>query len=214
MRSRTLTILIGFSVIASLGSLAAGWRLPGDNRGYEPVQPINYSHRLHAGDIEIACMYCHSGAEQSRYAGIPSTSVCMNCHQEVRASFELVQQEAQDAETEDRTPERIISPELRKLYDTLALDDQLRPLEDRAPMPVAWVRVHTLPDFVRFDHRPHVWAGVSCQSCHGPVETMERVRQEAPLSMGWCVNCHRDVNEHGVAGKPAYASLNCTTCHY
>ena len=214
MRSRTLTILIGFSVIASLGSLAAGWRLPGDNRGYEPVQPINYSHRLHAGDIEIACMYCHSGAEQSRYAGIPSTSVCMNCHQEVRASFELVQQEAQDAETEDRTPERIISPELRKLYDTLALDDQLRPLEDRTPMPVAWVRVHTLPDFVRFDHRPHVWAGVSCQSCHGPVETMERVRQEAPLSMGWCVNCHRDVNEHGVAGKTAYGSLDCTTCHY
>ena len=214
MRSRTLTILIGFSVIVSLGSLVAGWRLPGDNRGYEPVQPINYSHRLHAGEMKIACMYCHSGAERSRYAGIPSTSVCMNCHQEVRASFELVQQEAQDAETEDRTPERIISPELRKLYDTLALDDQLRPLEDRTPMPVAWVRVHTLPDFVRFDHRPHIWAGVSCQSCHGPVETMERVRQEAPLSMGWCVNCHRDVNEHGVAGKTAYASLDCTTCHY
>lgn len=214
MRSRTLTILIGFSVIASLGSLAAGWRLPGDNRGYEPVQPINYSHRLHAGEMQIACMYCHSGAEQSRYAGIPSTSVCMNCHQEVRASFELVQREAQDAETEDRTPERIISPELRKLYNTLALDDQLRPLENEAPMPIAWVRVHTLPDFVRFDHRPHVWAGVSCQSCHGPVETMERVRQEAPLSMGWCVNCHRDVNEHGVAGKTAYASLDCTTCHY
>jgi hypothetical protein len=214
MRSRTLTILIGFSVIVSLGSLVAGWRLPGDNRGYEPVQPINYSHRLHAGEMKIACMYCHSGAERSRYAGIPSTSVCMNCHQEVRASFELVQQEAQDAETEDRTPERIISPELRKLYDTLALDDQLRPLENQAPMPVAWVRVHTLPDFVRFDHRPHIWAGVSCQSCHGPVETMERVRQEAPLSMGWCVNCHRDVNEHGVAGKTAYASLDCTTCHY
>ena len=214
MRSRTLTILIGFSVIVSLGSLVAGWRLPGDNRGYEPVQPINYSHRLHAGEMKIACMYCHSGAERSRYAGIPSTSVCMNCHQEVRASFELVQQEAQDAETEDRTPERIISPELRKLYDTLALDDQLRPLENQAPMPVAWVRVHTLPDFVRFDHRPHIWAGVSCQSCHGPVETMERDRQEAPLSMGWCVNCHRDVNEHGVAGKTAYASLDCTTCHY
>ena len=214
MRSRTLTILIGFSVIVSLGSLVAGWRLPGDNRGYEPVQPINYSHRLHAGEMKVACMYCHSGAERSRYAGIPSTSVCMNCHQEVRASFELVKQEAQDAETEDRTPERIISPELRKLYDTLALDDQLRPLENQAPMPVAWVRVHTLPDFVRFDHRPHIWAGVSCQSCHGPVETMERVRQEAPLSMGWCVNCHRDVNEHGVAGKTAYASLDCTTCHY
>ncbi len=214
MQSRTLTILIGFAVITSLGALAAAWRLPGDNRGYEPVQPINYSHRLHAGEMQIACMYCHSGAEQSRYAGIPSTSVCMNCHQEVRASFELVQQEAQDAEAEDRTAERIISPELQKLYDTLALNDQLRPLEDQAPIPVSWVRVHTLPDFVRFDHRPHVLAGVSCQSCHGPVETMERVRQEAPLSMGWCVNCHRDVNEHGVAGKTAYASLDCTTCHY
>jgi len=214
MRSRTLTILMGFTVIASLGALAAAWRLPGDNRGYEPVQPISYSHRLHAGEMQIACMYCHSGAEQSRYAGIPSTSVCMNCHQEVRASFELVQQEAQDAEAEDRTAERIVSSELQKLYDTLALDDQLRPLEDQAPMPVPWVRVHTLPDFVRFDHRPHVLSGVSCQSCHGPVETMERVRQEAPLSMGWCVNCHRDVNEHGIAGKTAYASLDCTTCHY
>lgn len=214
MRSRTLTILMGFTVAVSLAALAAAWRLPGDNRGYEPVQPINYSHRLHAGEMQIACMYCHSGAEQSRYAGIPSTSVCMNCHQEVRASFELVQQEAQDAEAEDRTAERIVSSELQKLYDTLALDDQLRPLEDKAPMPVPWVRVHTLPDFVRFDHRPHVLSGVSCQSCHGPVETMERVRQEASLSMGWCVNCHRDVNEHGVAGKTAYASLDCTTCHY
>ena len=214
MRSRTLTILMGFTVAVSLAALAAAWRLPGDNRGYEPVQPINYSNRLHAGEMQIACMYCHSGAEQSRYAGIPSTSVCMNCHQEVRASFELVQQEAQDAEAEDRTAERIVSSELQKLYDTLALDDQLRPLEDKAPMPVPWVRVHTLPDFVRFDHRPHVLSGVSCQSCHGPVETMERVRQEASLSMGWCVNCHRDVNEHGVAGKTAYASLDCTTCHY
>ena len=201
MRSRTLTILMGFTVAVSLAALAAAWRLPGDNRGYEPVQPINYSHRLHAGEMQIACMYCHSGAEQSRYAGIPSTSVCMNCHQEVRASFELVQQEAQDAEAEDRTAERIVSSELQKLYD-------------KAPMPVPWVRVHTLPDFVRFDHRPHVLSGVSCQSCHGPVETMERVRQEASLSMGWCVNCHRDVNEHGVAGKTAYASLDCTTCHY
>ena len=214
MRSRTLTILMGFTVAVSLAALAAAWRLPGDNRGYEPVQPINYSHRLHAGEMQIACMYCHSGAEQSRYAGIPSTSVCMNCHQEVRASFELVQQEAQDAEAEDRNAERIVSSEIQKLYDTLALDDQLRPLEDKAPMPVPWVRVHTLPDFVRFDHRPHVLSGVSCQSCHGPVETMERVRQEASLSMGWCVNCHRDVNEHGVAGKTAYASLDCTTCHY
>ena len=204
MRSRTLTILMGFTVAVSLAALAAAWRLPGDNRGYEPVQPINYSHRLHAGEMQIACMYCHSGAEQSRYAGIPSTSVCMNCHQEVRASFELVQQEAQDAEAEDRTAERIVSSELQKLYDTLALDDQLRPLEDKAPMPVPWVRVHTLPDFVRFDHRPHVLSGVSCQSCHGPVETMERVRQEASLSMGWCVNCHRDNN----------APTDCATCHY
>ena len=80
--------------------------------------------------------------------------------------------------------------------------------------PIAWVRVHTLPDFVRFDHSPHVTAGLACQTCHGPIETMERVRQEESLSMGWCLSCHRDMSESGIAGKAVHASTDCTTCHY
>jgi hypothetical protein len=79
---------------------------------------------------------------------------------------------------------------------------------------IPWVRVHNLPDFAYFDHRAHVVAGVACQKCHGPVETMERVRQVESLSMGWCVNCHRDANLHGVAGKKVNASLDCAACHY
>jgi len=79
---------------------------------------------------------------------------------------------------------------------------------------VAWTRIHSLPDFVYFDHRAHVNAGVVCQQCHGPVETMERVRQVSDLSMGWCVNCHRDANEKGIGGRRVNASINCSTCHY
>ncbi|MCL4850701.1 MAG: hypothetical protein KJZ78_04885, partial [Bryobacteraceae bacterium] len=80
--------------------------------------------------------------------------------------------------------------------------------------PIAWTKVHHLPDFVYFDHRPHVNAGVTCQECHGPVETMERVRQVSDLSMGWCVNCHRNANRTGVAGKPVQASIDCSACHF
>ena len=82
------------------------------------------------------------------------------------------------------------------------------------PKPIAWKRIHKLPDFVYFDHRAHITASVQCQQCHGPIETMERVRQYETLSMGWCVNCHRDVNETGVAGRQVHASIDCVTCHY
>ena len=214
MRSRLLTLLLTVVVIASLASLATALRLPGDNRGYEPVQPIAYSHRLHAGELQIACVYCHSGAERSRYAGIPATSVCMNCHRQITAPFEAVEQEAAAAEKEERPVQRVISTELRKLYEGLALDDELAPVPDRTAKPIAWTKVHALPDFVRFNHSPHVVAGVTCQTCHGPIETMERVRQFAPLSMGWCVNCHREVNETGVEGRRVYAPIDCSTCHY
>jgi hypothetical protein len=189
-------------------------RLPGDNSGYEPVQPIAYSHRLHAGDLKINCLYCHSGSERSRYAGIPAMSVCMNCHRQITAPRAEVEQETAAAEKEQREARRVISPELRKLYEGLALDDELAPAPDRTAKPIAWVKVHALPDYVRFNHSPHVVAGVACQTCHGPIETMERVRQHAPLSMGWCVNCHREVNETGVEGRQVHAPIDCATCHY
>jgi hypothetical protein len=97
----------------------------------------------------------------------------------------------------------MVSAELRKLYDAV-----------QQSSPIAWTRIHSLPDFAYFDHRPHVGAGVACQQCHGPVESMERVRQFSDLSMGWCVNCHRDANRIGVAGKRVNASINCSTCHF
>jgi Cytochrome c7 and related cytochrome c/Class III cytochrome C family len=203
MRTRIFTVVLAAALAVSLVTLASAWRLPGNNQGYEPVQPIAFSHTLHAGEMQISCVYCHAGAESSRYAGIPAMNVCMNCHEKVTSSF-AQQQQAQPME----------SRELRKLYDALALDDVLAPIEGKAPKPIAWQRVHRLPDFVYFDHRAHITAAVRCQQCHGPVESMERVRQYETLAMGWCVNCHRDVNRTGVAGKPVHASIDCVTCHY
>ena len=100
------------------------------------------------------------------------------------------------------------------MYDALGLDAKLQPDPARTPQPIAWTRIHNLPDFVYFDHRAHVGAGVACQTCHGPVETMERVRQTPDLSMGWCVNCHRDAARSGLNGRAVHPSTDCSTCHY
>ncbi len=206
MKSRILTIVLGFGVAFSLvllASRAAMFHLPGNQQGYEPVQPIAYSHRLHAGELQIQCQYCHFGADTSRHAGIPPASVCMNCHKFVTAPLGAVRSEDELAEKEQRAPRPVVSAELRKLYDAV---NQARP--------IAWNRIHSLPDFAYFDHRAHVNAGLACQQCHGPVETMERVRQVSDLSMGWCVNCHREANRNGIVGRRVNASTDCSTCHY
>ena len=127
MRTRIITIALAAAFAVSLVTLAGAWRLPGNNQGYEPVQPIAFSHKLHAGDMKIACLYCHAGAERSRYAGIPALNVCMNCHEKVTSSFAAQQQAPQTQPVE--------SPELRKLYDALALDDVLAPVEGKPPAP-------------------------------------------------------------------------------
>ncbi len=217
MNQRIATILLGAALTGSLlmllGSMAK-FQIPGNQQGYEPVQPIAYSHRLHAGELQIACLYCHFTAEKSRHAGIPPASVCMNCHRYVTASLGAIRAEDELAEKEKRQPRLIVSPELQKLYDWLALDTKGDRDPAKTPQPVAWTKVHNLPDFVYFDHRAHVRAKVACQQCHGPVETMERVRQVSDLSMGWCVNCHRDVSKTGVAGMAVHASTDCSVCHY
>ena len=233
-RFLTLVLLVGlaFSLMILVPKFTA-YALPGNQRGYEPAQPIAFSHRLHAGELQVQCLYCHSGAEKSRHAGIPPANVCMNCHRFVSATLGATRAEDELARKEKRDPVRVISPEIQKIYDALALNDKLQPDPARARKPVNWIKVHNLPDFVYFDHRPHVNAGVACQKCHGPVETMERVRQVEDLSMGWCVNCHRAVNRAGLDGNgnftsapaPAapgpqpvthrvYASIDCSTCHY
>jgi hypothetical protein len=218
MNSRVLTIFLSIalvlSVIVFLGSYTNTFRLPGNHEGYEPVQPIAFSHRLHAGELGISCMHCHSGAEVSRNAGIPSVNTCMNCHKFVTAPFVDVKAEDDLAVKENRAPRRIISTEIRKIYDAIGLDEDLRPDPVRNSRPIEWVKVHNVPDFVYFNHSVHVNAGVDCQSCHGQVETMERVRQVSDLSMGMCVNCHRDANLKGIKGKTVAASTDCVACHY
>ena len=150
----------------------------GVHQGYAPPQPIAFSHKLHAGDFHVPCLYCHFGARTSRHAGIPPANVCMNCHG-------LLQKQTMDLEL------------LKELID------QRRP--------IAWVKVHNLPDFVYFNHSQHVTAGVECQTCHGHVERMARVEQQAPLTMGWCIDCHRQRRTN--VNVPA-ANLDCGKCHY
>lgn len=127
--------------------------------GYQPVQPVPYSHKLHAGNLGLDCRYCHSTVEESAYAAIPATETCMNCHTRVKSDSEQLQL-------------------VRESY--------------ASGRPIPWVRIHKLPDYVYFSHRAHVTAGVSCVSCHGRVDQMPEVQQVKPLSMAWCLECHRN----------------------
>ena len=225
----TYTLLIG--VVVTLAAMLVGARsyhLPDNQQDYQPTQPIAFSHHTHAGQLSIDCQYCHTGAETSRHAGIPSANVCMNCHQVVTSSWgavlaedkrieELKKQAQEDNRTltpEETTPKVPTSDELRKLFEALALNDERLPDPTKKSKLIEWIKVHNLPDYVHFDHRAHVHAGVDCQTCHGNVESMERVRQVESLSMGWCINCHRESNRIGVKGQPVNASIDCTTCHY
>ncbi|MDP7034032.1 MAG: cytochrome c3 family protein [Planctomycetota bacterium] len=214
-RGFTVALVIGllFCGMATVPALSA-LRLPGNDQGYSPVQPIAYSHRLHAGELGISCLYCHQGAESGRYAGVPAASTCMNCHQFVSSTIAAQRAEDEAAKKEERSPKRVISSELKKLYDALGLGSDLKRVPSKELKPLAWERIHKLPDHVLFAHGPHVKAGVSCQTCHGDVQRSERVRQHSDLSMGWCVNCHREVNRNGVDGKPVHASTDCSACHY
>lgn len=218
MNSRLLTVILlvalAFGGVQLVSSYHNNYFLPGNNQGYEPVQPIAYSHRLHAGELEIPCLYCHSTAETSSHAGIPSTSTCMNCHKFVSAPFVDVVAEDERATKEKRSPQKIVSPEIEKVYKALSLGKDMNRVPGGLITPVKWTRIHVNPDFVYFNHSVHVSAGVDCQKCHGEVQTMERVRQVSDLSMGWCVNCHRDVNKTGVAGKRVKAPIDCAACHY
>jgi hypothetical protein len=211
--SAVLVLGIVLVCISMLGSLDE-FRFPGDHQGYRPEQPIAFSHRVHAGDLTIDCLYCHPGAERSRTAGVPSANMCMNCHKFVTASLGAVREEERLAEEQGRKPETVISAELQKLYDALGLDASLNPDPSLNPQPVVWNRVHKLPDFVAFDHRPHVAKNIACQNCHGPIERMDRVRQFSSLGMGWCVDCHRKSGTQTVAGESVARPLDCTTCHY
>lgn len=176
----------------------------GIQQGYQPTQPVAFSHELHAGAHEIACTYCHTGAERGKSATIPSVNVCMNCHNQIKKE----------------------SPEIKKILTAYETNT-----------PIEWVRIHNLPDFGYFNHYQHYKvAGIQCQKCHGPIEKMTEVYQHSQLTMGWCINCHREtkvnldngyyqqVHGNSEAFKQAVADkgltianlggLDCAKCHY
>ena len=180
---------------------------------YQPVQPIKYSHELHAGVMKIECQYCHSGAFKSKNASIPSLNVCMNCHKVVKTE----------------------SPEIHKIYDALGYDPETQKYDESKSHPIQWVRIHNLPDFAYFNHSQHVTVGgIKCQTCHGPIETMAEVKQYSPLTMKWCIQCHKrtEVNAKGNAyydkileahekikkgekmTEAMMGGLECGKCHY
>ena len=200
----------------------------GVDQNYAPIQPIHYSHKIHAGDNGIECKYCHSSARVSKNAGIPSLNVCMNCHKNI-SEF----QGDKDSTYVDYTKE-YYTAEIQKLYDAVGWDKTAQKYTGKQK-PVKWVRIHNLPDFVYFNHSQHVSvAGVECQTCHGPVQTFEVMKQFSPLTMGWCVNCHRQTDvkiegndyykkiheelskKYGVDKLTAaqMGGLECGKCHY
>lgn len=159
----------------------------GIDQGYAPVQPIHYSHKIHAGANQIDCNYCHSSARKSKHSGIPSLNVCMNCHKNIS------EYNGEEDLAKGYTKE-FYNGEIAKLYDAVGWDDADQSYTG-IEKPVKWVRIHNLPDFVYFNHSQHVTvAGVDCQKCHGPVEEMEIMEQYSPLTMGWCIDCHRETN--------------------
>jgi mono/diheme cytochrome c family protein len=191
-KNQFLVFVTSVFLILSAGYLFYGWSMQvGVDQGYAPVQPIHYSHRIHAGINGIDCKYCHSSARVSKNAGIPSLNVCMNCHKNIS--------EVQDTTNTDGHGKPYYDAQIQKLYDAVGWDKAGQKYTG-VTRPVKWVRIHNLPDFAYFNHSQHVTvAGVECQTCHGPVETFEVMKQFSPLTMGWCIDCHRktDVKMEG-----------------
>jgi len=172
----------------------------GIDQGYAPVQPIHYSHKIHAGDNEIDCNYCHSSARRSKTSGIPSLNVCMNCHKNI-SEYTGPEDIANGYTTE------FYNNQIAKLYDAVGWDDEDQSYTGEEK-PVKWVQVHNLPDFVYFNHSQHVSvAGIDCQKCHGPVEEMEIVEQYSQLTMRWCLDCHKETNVD-IKGNDYYEKIH------
>lgn len=185
--------LLVTGAVLILGIVA--WVFPSaSNQGYDPKQPIAFSHAIHAGQYGMDCRYCHVSVETSAHASVPSLNVCMNCHREVKTD----------------------SPEIKKLTQAY-----------NSNQPIEWIKIHRIPDHAKFRHNRHVAAGVSCETCHGQIQEMDRVWQAKVLNMGWCLECHKgqttppEIREwrkaNGGSPEPenpdAVAPYNCATCH-
>lgn len=189
-----LGVYFGFTALMSVGV----------DEGYQPVQPIAFSHKIHAGDNKIDCQYCHSSAKHSKTSGIPSVNVCMNCHKNISEVADETQVKLGEGRVLGKSK---LDKEIQKVYEAAGWDaENLRYTGETKP--VKWVRVHNLPDFAYFNHSQHVTvAGVACQKCHGAVEEMDELHQHAPLTMGWCIECHRDT-EVNIEGNGYYKKIH------
>ncbi len=196
-------------VVLLLGSayFAYAWMSQiGVDQGYAPIQPIHYSHKIHAGDNKIECKYCHSSARVSKHSGIPSLNVCMNCHKSIYEYTGNPEGPSAEDLANGYTNE-FYTKEIKKLYKAVGWDEENQKYTGES-QPVEWVRIHNLPDFAYFNHSQHVSVGkIECQTCHGPVEEMEIMYQYSPLTMGWCINCHRET-EVQVADNAYYEKIH------
>lgn len=181
-------IAMGSIVLFLIGGylIFQGARDLGRSQNYQPVQPIYYSHTVHAGVNQISCLYCHNGAMQGKHANIPSVNVCMNCHMGINEYAKGPKLYREDGTEVDGTAE------IQKLYEYAGWDPAAKKYTGKGK-PIEWVRIHNLPDHVYFNHAQHVTVGKqACQTCHGEIQKMGEVYQYSDLSMGWCINCHRE----------------------
>jgi len=174
------SVVVFASVIIIFSGMKGCWNTlsqVGVAQNYQPEQPIAFSHKLHAGEQGIDCNYCHHSARSSKHSGIPSANVCMNCHTYIN-----------EGQSEEGTKE------INKIYAAVGFDPNSKTyIPGYEQKPIEWIRIHNLPDLAYFDHSQHVnVAGVECQTCHGPIEEMDEVYQYSKLTMGWCINCHRE----------------------
>jgi len=226
-KNQFLVLVTSIFLLLASGYFAYGWMMQvGVDQNYAPVQPIHFSHRIHAGSNGIDCKYCHSSARVSKNAGIPSLNICMNCHKNIS--------EVADTTATPEHSKAFYDAQIQKLYDAVGWDKSLQKYTGKSS-PVKWVRIHNLPDFAYFNHSQHVTvAGVECQKCHGEVQTYEIQKQFAPLTMGWCIKCHRETDvkmegnayydkihdelskKYGVEKLTAaqMGALECGKCHY
>jgi mono/diheme cytochrome c family protein len=217
VRSSGFAFIVVFIVSAiAFKTIIDGLYSIGVQQGYQPRQPIAFSHKIHAGQFEIDCKYCHTGVMKAKNANIPSPNICMNCHSQIR----------QGTNTGEG--------EIKKIYAAVGYDPDKGEYTG-VTKPIQWIRIHNLPDLAYFNHSQHVnVGGLQCETCHGPIKEMEVVKQYSLLTMGWCINCHRqtDVATKGNAyydklmelhdpenrGKKikveAIGGLECGKCHY
>lgn len=233
-QNQFLVLVTAILFLLAAAYYAYGWFMQiGVDQGYAPIQPIHYSHRIHAGINKIECKYCHSSARVSKHSGIPSLNVCMNCHKSIYQYTGDPEGPSAEDLANGYTNE-FYTKEIKKLYKAVGWDEENQRYTGKT-QPVEWVRIHNLPDLAYFNHSQHVSvANIECQTCHGPVEEMEIMYQYAPLTMGWCIDCHRASNlnltdnpyyekiheelskKYGVEKLTAaqFGGLECGKCHY